>query len=389
MPRVKCPKCNRDETVLRSGFVRGLQRYVCKFCNFHFTLVKKRQKNNASAFRKHQTTILDIAKAVGMSASTVSRALTNHGDISEATKSLIKQVSIEMDYQPNPLARSLYSRETQTIGIIIPDLENPFFAKVLSGIQHAASTAGYKVMICQSNESHKTEVANLQTMMQNWLDGILVCHTKETKSFEHIKLQLNKGIPIIHFDRICEEIDTSRVLLDNENGAEQITDHLIDQGCLNIAVLAGPKHLYITKKRLEGYFKSLQKNNIPTTPSLIAYTDFTKVSILQTVDLWLSSENPPDAIFCISDNSAIITMMYLKKKNIKVPQEICVAGFGNDYTGEIIEPALTSYDPYAFKIGQTAVELFFDQVISGDRAATKTKTVIGKLLIRDSSLRKK
>lgn len=387
MPRVKCPKCSKDETIVKSGFIRGTQRYFCKDCDFHFTLIKTRQLPSHGYRKKHQTTIVDIAKAVGVSPSTVSRALKNHGDISYRTKELINQVATGMDYHPNPVAQSLNSRETHTIGVVVPDIENPFFAKVLSGIQHAASASGYKVMICQSNESHKTEVANLQAMMNNWVDGILICHSKETKSFEHIKLQLHKGIPIVHFDRICEEVKTSKILLDNVQGSEQIVDHLIAQGCRRIAVLAGPKHLYISKKRLEGYFMSLEKHGLSVLESHIAYTDFTRTAIYEALDRWLTLPELPDAIFCISDNSAIVAMVYLKNKRIRIPQDICVAGFGNDYTGEIIEPTLTSFDPFSFRIGEAAVELFFEQILSGDDFLPRTKTVKGELVVRKSTIK--
>lgn len=387
MPRVKCQKCGKDETVLKSGFVRGVQRYFCKECLYHFTLVKKKRQTDPFN-RRRQTTIVDIAKAVGVSASTVSKALKGHGDIGTKTRNLVQQVATELDYQPNLVAQSLHRRETHVIGVVIPDIENPFFASVLSGIQHMASASGYKVMIYQSDESHKTEAANIQTIMSNWIDGLLICHSKETQSFEHLKLQMNKGIPIVHFDRICEEVETSKVLLDNVAGAEELVTHLLNEGCRRIAVIAGPAHLYITKKRLDGYKNALQKAQLEIDDRWITHTDFTPAAIHAAIDSWLLLNEKPDAIFCISDNSAIRTMLYLKQRSIKIPDEICVAGFGNDYTGLIIEPALTTFDPRAFKVGEKATELFFDQIIAGDRFKPKTVTIKGELVVRASSLRK-
>ncbi len=388
MPRVKCPKCGKVETILKSGFVRGLQRYYCKECIYHFTLIKKGRYRNSAFDKKRQTTIIDIAKAVGVSASTVSRALKDHEDIGIRTKALVKQAAVELDYQPNLLAQSFNRRETHVIGVVVPDIENPFFASVLSGIQHTASASGYKVMIYQSNESHKTEAANIQTIMNNWIDGLLICHSKETQTFEHLKLQMKKGIPIIHFDRICEETKTSKVLLDNVIGSEKIVTHLLNEGCRRIAVIAGPQHLYITRKRLEGYKQALKKANIELDEKWISYTDFTKPAIHSAIDNWLMEKTRPEAIFCISDNSAILTMMYLKHLNIKIPEDICVAGFGNDYTGTIIEPALTTYNPRPFKVGETAAKLFFEQVIGGDNFHIKTITIEGELIIRSSSLKR-
>jgi LacI family transcriptional regulator len=388
MSRTVCPKCNKEETILKSGFVRGLQRYFCKECIYHFTLLKGKKEVPPEGKKKHQTTLLDISKAVGLSISTVSRALKDHDDISKKTRLLIKQIATDLDYQPNLIAQSLHKRQTHTIGVIIPDIENPFFASVLSGIQHTASAYGYKVMIYQSNESHRTEIMNIQTIMNNWIDGLLICHSKETQTFDHIKLHMKKGIPIIHFDRICEETNTSKVLLDNVEGATQIVEHLIGQGCRRIAVIAGPKHLYITRKRLEGYKNALSRNAIDFEPQLIAYTDFTRRSIRQAIDAWLPIENRPDALFCISDNSAIHALVYLKEKGVKIPGEICVAGFGNDYTGEIIEPSLTSFNPNSFKVGEKAVDLFFDEIINGENFIPRTEIVKGNLIIRSSTQRK-
>lgn len=239
MPRVKCPKCNKAETILKSGFIRKKQRFYCKECNYNFTLLHKQRKVSTDFFKTHQTTIADIAKAAGVSVSTISRALHDHPDISRERRESIKLIAQQMEYQPNALAQSLASRTTHTIGVIIPDIERPFFASVVSGIQHKASDLGYKVIICQSNESHKMEVANVQTLMNNMIDGLLICHSKETTSFDHIKLHLKRSIPIIHFDRVCEEINTSKIFVDDIDGSFCITDHLIKKGYKKIAVLAG------------------------------------------------------------------------------------------------------------------------------------------------------
>lgn len=386
MARVKCPKCSKEETVLKAGFIRGLQRYFCKECDYHFTLFKKKSLPPVVPRKSHQTTIIDVAKAIGISVSTVSRALKDHPDISEKTKLAVKKIAAEMEYQPNVIAQSLSSRETHTLGVVIPDIENPFFASVLSGIQQVASSSGYKVMICQSNESHKTEVENVQALIANWVDGLLICHSKETTSFEHIKLQLKKGIPIVHFDRVCPEVDTPKVLVDDINGATAITSHLITQGCHRIGVIAGPRHLIITKRRLLGYQKALEALQLPYVQSLIAHTDFTKKSIHNALHLMLEDKRP-DAIFCISDSSAIHTMMYLKNLGIKIPEDIAIAGLGNEYLGEIIEPPLTSYDLRSVKVGETAASLFFERLIN--ERDPDSVTIPGSLIVRSSSLKKK
>jgi LacI family transcriptional regulator len=386
MPRVKCSKCEKTETVLRSGFVRGKQRFYCKECSFHFTLHHEGKKISGRKI-VHQTTIIDIAKAIGVSNSTVSRALRNHADISYETKEAIKALAVKMDYQPNLFAQSFAKKQTNTIGVIIPNLETTFFSIMLSGIQNVANKYGYKVMICQSNESHKAEVENIQALMRNWIDGLLICHSIETDSFEHVKLHMNKGIPIVHFHRVSMDTDTSKVMAEDVKGAEEITDHLAGQGCKRIAIIVGSNHLLITKKKLDGYKKSLEKNGLRFNEDLVAYTDFTHQSVITAVDNWLTIRERPDAIFSISDKCAIFTMRHLKQLKIKIPQEICVAGFGNDPMGEVIEPGLTTFNPNTLRIGETAAELFFEQILSGDNFKPKTKIIKGNLIIRGSTVR--
>lgn len=386
MPRVKCNKCDKTETVLRSGFVRGKQRFYCKECSYHFTLHHEGRKPEGRQI-VHQTTIIDIAKAIGVSNSTVSRALRDHADISFETKEAIKALAVKMDYQPNLFAQSFAKKQTNIIGVIIPNLETTFFSIMLSGIQHVANRYGYKVMICQSNESHKTEVDNIQALMRNWIDGLLICHSLETASYEHIKVHMNKGIPIVHFHRVCMETDTSKVMAEDVKGAEEMTDHLVGQGCKRIALIIGPHHLGITVKRLHGYQKSLKKHGIPYRLELVAYTDFTHSSVIMNMDRWLAMPEPPDAVFSISDKCAIHTLRYLKQLRIPVPSRICVAGFGNDPMGEVIEPGLTTYNSNTLQVGETAAQLFFDQILSGDNFKPKTKIIKGNIIIRGSTLR--
>lgn len=388
MPRVKCNKCNKAETILRAGFIRGKQRFFCKECNFHFTLYHEGRKNN-DTIKKHQTTIVDIAKAIGVSSSTVSRALHDHTDISIETRDAIKTLAVKMDYQPNLLAQGFAKRQTNTIGVIIPNLETTFFSIMLTGIENVATKYGYKVMICQSNESHKTEVTNIQALMTNWIDGLLICHSMETNSFEHIKLQMNKGIPIVHFYRVCMETDTSKVIAEDVKGSEEIMNHLFEQGCRRIAIIVGLKHLLITKKRLQGYQNILQKHHLNYTEELVAFTDFKRESIIKVVNNWLALKKKPDAIFSISDRCAVYTIMHLKEKGIKIPNEICVAGFGNDPMGEVIEPGLTTFNSNTLKIGETAAELFFEQILNRENYKPKTKVIKGNLIIRGSTMRKK
>jgi LacI family transcriptional regulator len=374
--------------VLRAGFIRGKQRFFCKVCNYHFTLHKGRDNEKSVKRKNRSTTIIDIAKAMGIAVSTVSRALKDHPDISPQTKKAVREIAAMLNYQPNTLAQGLSKRETRIIGVIIPDIETYFFSSILTGIQRVAANAGYKVMISQSNESHEAEVAHTHAFMTNWVDGLLICHSKETKTFEHIKMYVNRGIPIVHFDRVCEDMETSKVLLDDTHGSFEVTEHLIEQGCSRIALIGGPEHLLVAKKRMDGYLQALEKHNIAYDPSLVCPTDLSIEAMLAAVDELLERDKSVDALFCISDIGAIRILVHLKQKGIKVPGQLCLAGFGNEPMGEIIEPTLTTFNLQTFKIGETAAKLFLDQVIEGEHYNVKTELVKGSLIIRKSTCRK-
>ena len=386
MPRVICPKCEKAETIQKSGIVRKKQRFYCKDCNYHFTIhhentkTRSRQKLQISG----QTTLLDIAKVMGISVSTVSRALNNHPDISEKTKIAVKSIAKELAYEPNVLAQSLVTRSTHTLGVIIPNLQTTFFATMLSGIQRVAAQVGYRVVICQSDDLHQTEVANVQALMNNMIDGLLLCHSLESSTFEHIKIQLKRGIPIVQFYRVSMDVKTPMVFCEDENGAFQVTEHLLKMGCRRIGLLLGPQHLMISKKRLIGYQKAMKKYKVPPDSNLLVNVDFSNGIVNAAVDKWLQLDPPIDAIFSISDKSAVQIIQYLKKKNIKVPDKVSVAGFGNEYTGEIIEPQLTTFDVRTALIGETAAKILLNKIIDPN-TILENVTVKGNLIIRDSS----
>lgn len=389
MPRSRCPKCNKTERILKSGIIRGKQRFYCKDCNYHFTLVHNTRKSKLELSSQNRPTSLkDIAKAAGVSITTVSRALNNHPDISEETRYEIRQLAEGMNYQPNIIAQSLVNRSTNTLGVIIPNLETTFFSSMLSGIQHVAAQSGYRVVICQSDESHLSEISNLQALMNNMIDGLLICHTLETSTFDHVRMQMNRNIPIVQFYRVSEELEISKILADDERGAYEVTENLVRSGCRRIAILLGPKYLPITVKREAGYLKVLKKWKIRVDPKLIRYVDFSSEAVIEAVDSWLDMKQGIDAIFSISDKGAVQIIRHLKGRGVKIPQAISVVGFGNEYTGEIVEPKLTTFDVKTGKIGEVAAKTLLEQIISKEKN-TKTILVPGEFIQRESTRKQK
>ena len=379
-----CEKCGSAADVIKAGFIRGKQRLFCKACGVHFTVVSAHREPSRVP---HQTTIVDIAKALGVAPSTVSRALNGSTEINSLTRREIIRVAAEMDYRPNLLAQSLNRGETHTIGVVIPNIERPFFAGVLAGIQKVATEAGYRVMICQSNESHSTETLNVQALVASRVDGLLISHSKETTSFEHIRLQLKKGLPIVHFDRVCNEVETAKVVQEDYEGSFLLVEHLILQGCRRIAVCAGPRELLISNARLDGYKAALKKYGIPLAEELIYHSDFKKGDPLLALEGWLRLSPHPDGIFAVHYGNAIEMLMELKKRHIKVPSEIGVVGFGDELIAELIEPSLTVFHLFPFQVGETAATILIDNIIHKDSFEPVVQTVKGELVIRQSSLR--
>ena len=385
MQRVKCPKCNNFERILKAGIVRNKQRFYCKDCNYHFIISIDKKKNNPVSIRKNgQTSLHDIAAVAGVSTTTVSRALNNRPDISEQTKSLIKELATTMNYQPNILAQSLVNRSTHTLGVIIPSLETTIFSTMLSGIQEVASRSGYRVIICTSNEKHESEIANIQALMNIMIDGLLICHSIQTSSYEHLRTHMGKRIPIVQFYRVAIGLPLPQILADDMNGAQKVTEYLIQKGCRRIAILLGSKNLSISQKRLEGYKNALKKNNIKIDSKLQSNVDFNLEPVIKALDNWLKIKPKIDAIISISDKSAVQIIRHLKKKKITVPNQISVFGFGNEFVGEIVDPALSTFDTNTKLIGEDAARLIIEQIITGKQDLI-TNLVPGKIILRESA----
>lgn len=365
--------------------MRGQQRYFCKACNYHFT----EESPVPKAAKSRQTTISDIASTLGVATSTVSKALRGYTDINSNTRQAIADMAKQLDYQPNSLAQSLKSNQTFTVGVVVPDMERPFFAAAVSGIQQVAATAGYRVMVCQSKESYEAEVSNVQALIASRVDGLLVCHSRETVDFTHVGPQATRGIPIVHFDRVCNAVDTAQVVLDNWGGAYAVTEHLIQEGCRRIAILAGPEPLLISRQRIDGYRNALKHNRLPVRNVYEVHSDFQPESALAALEGWLALPEPPDAIFTANYRNAFDIIPVLKQRGLRVPQDIAVAGFGDEFLAAFVEPSLTTVNLHPFQVGQQAAELFLNQMRLKESFIPRTFIVSGDLVIRQSSMKDK
>ncbi len=333
-----------------------------------------------------RVTIIDIARMLGVSKSTVSRALAGHSDVNSETRRKILQLAQKLDYQPNVVALHLKQQRTNTLGVIIPETVNRFFAKAVGGIQQVANQAGYNVIICQSNESLATEKMNLRTLLTNRVDGLLVSVSGETDHFEHFDMVLKKDIPIVFFDRVVENIKTSKVVSNNYEISKEATLHLVKQGCRRIAIMAGPQHLYNSRNRLKGYMDALHESGLECNERYITYTDFRLKKLDELARYLVSMKEKPDAIFAINDMAALEMMHVLKNMGYRIPEDIAVMGFNNEAICKFVDPPLTSIDHPADEIGATAATILVNQLKTGDTSVIE-RCINSRLIIRGSTHR--
>jgi DNA-binding LacI/PurR family transcriptional regulator len=330
-------------------------------------------------------TIKDIAKTLQISVSTVSRALRDAPDVSGQTRRAVQALSEKLNYQPSRLALSLQQNQTHTIGVLVPNLDY-VLSTMIRGIDEVALEAGYTVMVCQSNESFGREILNTSRLLGSLVDGFLVSVSSETKTFDHIKKIKDKNVPLIIFDRVCPDLDTPRVIIDNTEGGFLATEHLIEQGYKRIAVLAGPKNLTISNLRLNGYLAALKKHKRKADPSLIVHCEFSQQYAYNATLELLSRPQKPDAIFTISDRMAIGAMLAIKERGLRMPNDIGLVGFNNDPAISLVTPAISTVDQPAFELGKTAAKLFIERMHNENMDNVEI-VMKPKLIIRESSLR--
>lgn len=335
-----------------------------------------------------KVTIKDIAKQLNLSTSTVSRALRDSHEIGIETKRKVLELAESLDYTPDPVALSLLSSHSNDIGVIVPDISNPFFAIVIAGIEDVAFAEGYHVVIYQSHDDYEREVLNVKHIYNRRKDGFLVTVATNTTDFSHFKNLHDKGFPIVFFDRIYEEINTHKVSVDDYEGAYNATQHLIQQGCKRIVHISGPLHLLISKRRLEGYKAALIAHGLPYDEALVWSTHFDSQQSIEVARQLLKSSLNPDGIFAASDNIAIGCHAAITEAGLTMPKDIALIGFSDLPIAEMLNPPLSSVAQPAFEMGRSAAELLI-KLIKKPKENTQSITKILKtnLVIRASSAR--
>ena len=332
-------------------------------------------------------TIKDIAKILGISKSTVSRALKNHPDISQTTKDLVLQLADVLHYRPNTVAISLRNKKSKIIGLIVPQISYFFFPSVIKGIEDEVHKHDYRLMILHSNELYEREVEACGMMLSSNVEGILASVSRKTKDFKHFQNIIDSDTPIVFFDRVPDSLLADKVLVDDIDGAYNAIKHLIDIGRTKIAICIGNPNLLICKNRLAGYKNALKAHNVSVDENYIISCQTPEEAEAETNRL-LNMQEPPDSIFAISDLTMSGIMQAVYKNNLKIPEDIAVIGFCEEPFSLMYNPPLSTIKPMGFEIGKTAAELLFKRIKSDEAENFEPKQIDLKtdMIIRASTV---
>jgi len=324
--------------------------------------------------KKNAPTIKEIAKMLNLSVSTVSRALHASSDISPATTKRVKDVALELGYEPNQTALFLQSGRTLTLGVILPHLSEAFFSEAISGIEDYASEHNYNVLMGQSHDSTEREKRIVEAMKNHRVDGILVSIAKNTKNFDHFDMLKKYDIPVVFFDRVPDREDTHSVTCKLESGMLQAVDFLLRRNHTCIAFINGPKDLLATKERMKGYENALRSRQIPLNPEFVVHSDLSADSTRRAMQRLLTLKPEPTAVIAFNDYVALDAMQYSRKMNIRINKDICFVSFANLQVCNYMEnPPLASVEQFPYRQGQRATEMLLEMLNSSKNGASSEK----------------
>jgi LacI family transcriptional regulator len=308
-------------------------------------------------------------------------------EIGKETQELVKETARRLNYQPNKAALSLLHARTRTIGVIVPNLGYSFFSLALQGIEEEALQRGYTVIASQSLESVEKEIRNVIDMKRSGVDGVLISLAQYSSQLNHL-LDLQSQMPVVMFDRVSDNINCSKIFVNNIAGAFSAVEHLIKSGCKRIAYLAGPRELLISNRRRDGYNMALYRHKKKVDESLVVHSEFDHEHAKKATIKLLKGKNPPDAIFGVSDRMAIGAMAAAKKLNLRIPEDIAIVGFNDEPIASLLSPTLSSVRQPAIDMGRMSAKLLIDQIESKGDMKPVIKSYMTKLIIRESSRRK-
>ncbi len=338
---------------------------------------------------KKEVTIYDIAQKLSLSSATVSRGLKNHPAINKHTRKKIQDAARELGYRHNNFASNLRKQKTNTIGVILHELNSNFITSVLAGIEKVTTEAGYDLIIAHSSESAKKEQTNALNLFHKRVDGLIASLAFDTSGLDHFRPFEDKGIPVVFFDRVEEDSDSTKVIIDNYKCGYQATQHLIEQGCKRIVLVTANLKRNVYAQRHQGYLDALYDNGIAYNKSYVLIKDLSEQCGVEAAMQIMQMKPLPDGAFITNDFSAAVCMRILKEHGIRIPEDIAVVGFNNDAVGKIIEPQLSTIDYPGIEMGEIAARNLINH-LQGISNIKQTNTIVVRsgLIVRQSSLRK-
>ena len=338
---------------------------------------------------KSKATLKQIAKELGVSVSTVSKALNDSPEISEPTKIRVQEYAKLKNYKPNVIGLNLKNRSTRTIGVIIPNILNSFFAKVFTGIEKVADEKGYKVITCISNESLEKEISALEMLSNGTIDGFILSISQEAQKlqqFGHFKSIINEGTPIVMFDRTTDEVNCDKVVVDDLDSAINATEHLIKTGCKKIALFSAINNLSVGKLRVAGYKKALENSGIKVDEKLMILSETPED--FDSLTSGFLDKNNVDAVFAVDEHASSMAMKMAIKKGMKIPEELSVIGFADGVWSRRMTPSLSTVSQHGPEIGEEAVRMLIEKLESKEENYSHKTTIIKTELRQRESTRK-
>lgn len=333
-----------------------------------------------------EVTLKHIAEALGVSAMTVSRALNNRSNVDEETRKRVLEKAESMGYTPNHVAKSLVSRKTYTIGVVIPEITHAFFPEVVRGIEEVTYKSDYQLFLTNADEQFDREKKAIQTLRSKRVDGILISSSLTEKDYSFYENIIQSGPKIVFFDRCIENIGASCVSVNDRSSSMRITDHLIkEHKHTKIAYLSGPQDVSIGYKRFQGYLDALKTNNLPVEDKWIVEAGFQEKTGYQAMKkiLDMDPSDYPESIVCVNDPCAIGAIQAIREKGLAIPDDFGIVGFTDDVRAPLLDPPLTTVHQPAYEVGKRAAKKLI-QTIENEKEPAENVEVLTTLKIRSS-----
>jgi len=338
--------------------------------------------------KEKEITIYDIASALNISIATVSRGLKNDPVVNKQTKKKIFDLAGKLGYRTNHFARNLRNQKTNTIGIIVHELNSNFITSVLAGVEKVTTEAGYDLVIAHSCESFSKEIANAKNLFDKRVDGLIASLSFDTKNLDHFIPFKERNVPVVFFDRVEQDDKNTVVVIDNDKCGYQATEHLIQQGCKKIVHITSSLKRNVYSKRFKGYKDALFDNGIPYNENLLIVNDLSESAAIESAMQMLKMDPLPDGAFITNDFVAAVVMRTLKENNIKIPTDISIVGFNNDAICTLVEPTLSTINYPGIEVGEVAARNLINHLKGiGNLQNTNTIIIHSNLIIRQSSLK--